>query len=229
MRAAIVHFSDIHLRRSGNPVIESIDQLVNAVNSVDAAVSFFLVVVSGDIANTGLGTEYQAALRFFREFESKLRALRPDAAIEFVSVPGNHDCVLPKSKSTLRKTLVQGIIPSIQDLKQDEALIREVVKAQAPYNRFRKQLRKGSNWSGICETTTFEYGGHVIQVNLYNTALLSQNPEEQGELHVPMQSFEQQIPLANPVGLSISVFHHSYLWLESNVAVSFRSLIVKNI
>ena len=195
MRAAIVHFSDIHLRRSGNPVIESIDQLVNAVNSVDAAVSFFLVVVSGDIANTGLGTEYQAALRFFREFESKLRALRPDAAIEFVSVPGNHDCVLPKSKSTLRKTLVQGIIPSIQDLKQDEALIREVVKAQAPYN----------------------------------TALLSQNPEEQGELHVPMQSFEQQIPLANPVGLSISVFHHSYLWLESNVAVSFRSLIVKNI
>jgi hypothetical protein len=64
---------------------------------------------------------------------------------------------------------------------------------------------------------------------LYNTALLSQNPEEQGELHVPMQSFEQQIPLANPVGLSISVFHHSYLWLESNVAVSFRSLIVKNI
>ena len=171
MRAALVHLSDIHLRRSGNPVVDAVDQLANAVNSVDASVTLFLVTISGDVANTGVSTEYQTALRFFRDFETKLRGLRPGAVIKFVSVPGNHDCVLPKGKAKLRQTLVQGVIPSMQELKQDEASIGEVAKVQAHYNRFRKQLQDGANWNGICEKITIEHGGHVIQVNLYNTAL----------------------------------------------------------
>jgi UDP-2,3-diacylglucosamine pyrophosphatase LpxH len=222
MRTALVHLSDIHLRSSGSPIIQAIDQLVSAVNSVDASISLFLVIISGDIANTGVSTEYQTALRFFRDFENKLRGLRPDAAIKFVSVPGNHDCVLPKSKGQLRKTLVQGVIPSMQELKQDEASIGEVAKVQAHYNRFRKQLQDGRSWNGICEKLIIEHRGQIIQVNLYNTALLSQNPEQQGQLHVPVKIFEQHITIDNPSALSISVFHHSYLWLESNVGVSFR-------
>ena len=221
MRAAIVHLSDIHLRRSGSPIVDAIDQLVSAVNSVDASVSLFLVIISGDIANTGVSTEYQTASQFFKAFEIRLRELRPDATIKFVSVPGNHDCVLPKNKARLRTTLVQGVIPSMQELKQDEASIGEVAKVQAHYNRFRKQLQ-GSNRNGICEKITIDHGGQIIQLNLYNTALLSQNPEQQGGLHVPVRVFERDISLDNSVGLSISVFHHSYLWLESNVAVSFR-------
>jgi UDP-2,3-diacylglucosamine pyrophosphatase LpxH len=226
MRAAIVHLSDIHLRRSGSPIVDATDQLVSAVNSVDASVSLFLVIISGDIANTGVSTEYQTALHFFKDFESKLRELRPDAVIKFVSVPGNHDCILPKNKARLRKTLVQGVVPSMQELKQDEALIREVAKAQAHYDRFRRQLQ-GNSWNGICEKLTVDHGGQIIQLNLYNTALLSQNPEEQGELHVPVSVFERDISLDGPVGLSISVFHHSYIWLESDVAVSFRRHIEK--
>ena len=81
MRTALVHLSDIHLRSSGSPIIQAIDQLVSAVNSVDASISLFLVIISGDIANTGVSTEYQTALRFFRDFENKLRSvLRGGAA-----------------------------------------------------------------------------------------------------------------------------------------------------
>jgi len=32
--AAIVHFSDIHIRKAGNPVISVVDQLANAVQCI---------------------------------------------------------------------------------------------------------------------------------------------------------------------------------------------------
>ena len=137
MRIEIVHLSDIHFRTSGNPVLKVVDQLVHAVNSVDPSASLFLVVVSGDVAYLGQPAEYKVALQFFREFREKLAKLRPDAVIEFVSVPGNHDCVLPQKGVKLRETLIQGVIPSMQEPSQDEELFAQLRKAQAPYNKFR--------------------------------------------------------------------------------------------
>ncbi len=227
MRVQIVHLSDIHFRKAGNPVVQVLDQLVQAVNSADPSASLILVVVSGDIAQSGQPAEYRVALQFFGDFNQRLKALRPDARIEYVCVPGNHDCVLPESGTKLRETLVQGVIPSMQDRKQDKALLAQLTKAQAPYSKFRKQLGKAGPWNGICQTVTIDHAGKKIQLNLYNTALLSQRDERQGLLHLPVRTFEEQISLARDSALSISVFHHSYLWLESNVAVDFRNHIEK--
>lgn len=125
MRVAIVHFSDIHFRRAGNPVLDVLDQLVRAVNSADAQASLFLVIISGDIAFSGDFLEYEVARGFFKEFRDRLQMLRPDGVIEYATVPGNHDCALPESEATLRKTLINGVIPSMQEERQDEALLSE--------------------------------------------------------------------------------------------------------
>ncbi len=227
MRIEIVHLSDIHFRKAGNPVLKVVDQLVHAVYSVDPSASLFVIVISGDIANFGQSTEYKVALQFFREFREKLAKLRPDAAIEFVSVPGNHDCVLPKKGVKLRETLIQGVLPSMQESSQDEGLFAQLRKAQAPYNRFRKQLGKTDAWDSRCETVVIDHQNKKIQFNLYNTALLSQHKEEQGQLHVPLKSFEERISLGKDSSLCISVFHHSYLWLESEIATMFQVHIEK--
>ncbi|HKM47473.1 MAG TPA: metallophosphoesterase [Terriglobales bacterium] len=227
MRIEIVHLSDIHFRKAGNPLLKVVDQLVLAVNSVDPSASLFLVVVSGDIAYSGQPAEYKAALDFFREFREKLAKLRADAVIEFVSVPGNHDCVLPEKGVKLRRTLVEGVIPSMQEPTQDEELFAQLRKAQAPYNKFRRQLGRTGEWDSRCETVVIDHQDKKIQLNLYNTALLSQHKEKQGQLHLPLKSFEEHISLGKDSSLCISVFHHSYLWLDSEVAVTFRAHIEK--
>jgi predicted MPP superfamily phosphohydrolase len=224
MRVAIVHLSDIHFQKAGNPVFDVLDQLVNAVNSVDAKVSLFIVIISGDIAYSGQSLEYEVATGFLKEFKNKLQKLRTDVVIEFVSVPGNHDCVLPRNEETLRKTLINGLIPTMQEEKQDEFILKQIAKAQANYDRFRASLRAGQQpWNGICEQVMIKHHDRTIQLNHYNTALLSQHDEIQGQLYLPTKTFEKQISLDLNAALSISVFHHSYLWLESNVAVAFRA------
>ena len=140
MRIEIVHLSDIHFRETGNPVRNVVDEIVQAVNSVDATTSLFLVVISGDIAYSGKSAEYKVALQFFQEFREKLAKMRPDATLEFVSVPGNHDCVLPQKGAKLREALIHGVIPSMQEPAQDEELFAQLKKAQAPYNKFHKRL-----------------------------------------------------------------------------------------
>jgi hypothetical protein len=227
MRLAIVHFSDIHVRKAGNPALEATDQLVSAVSSADPSVSLFLVVISGDIAFSGRPLEYRLATKFFLDLKRRLQDSHPGATVEFASVPGNHDCVLPESGVKVRETLIRGIIPSMSESRQDEELLRQLTKAQAPYNRFRKQLENGKAWNGICETRVINHGGHSIQLNLYNTALLSQRGERQGQLHLPIRVLESQISVAASSSLSISIFHHSYLWLESDLAIAFRRLVEK--
>jgi hypothetical protein len=227
MRLGIIHLSDIHFRKTGNPLFEVVDQLAAAVQSADPSVSMFLVVVSGDIAWSGKSAEYEIATQFFQQLRQQLQLFCPQAQVRFISIPGNHDCVLPEKGQKLRETLIQGIIPSLQESRQDEAILKELTKAQAPYNKFRKSLGKTGPWNGLCETVVVEHEGKKIQLNLYNTALLSKRFEQQGELYLPVGYFSEHVNLDKNAGLSISVFHHSYLWLNSNISVEFRNHIEK--
>jgi hypothetical protein len=223
MRLEIVHFSDIHFQKAGNPILSIVDQLAQAVQSVDPAASLILVVVSGDVAYSGSSAEYEIALRFFKAFDERLRKFAPTAVVKYVSVPGNHDCVLPKNGVKLREALIRGVIPSMREATQDKTLLNQLLKAQAPYNRFRRRFERSAGWDGLCETVVIDHAGKKIQLNLYNTAILSQRDESQGNLHLPIQAFEDRISLLKDSCVSLSVFHHSYLWIESNAAVAFRN------
>jgi hypothetical protein len=39
MRMAVVHLSDIHIRKKSNPVLAKIDQIASAINSTNPTVS----------------------------------------------------------------------------------------------------------------------------------------------------------------------------------------------
>src|SRR6266496_3219009 len=100
----------------------------------------------------------------------------------------------------------------------------ECWKYKRPYSALHNQIiTSGAPWNGICQTVFVENQGKRIQLNLYNTAMLSRRNEKQGELRVPISIVRSKAGLAKDTALSVSVFHHSYLWLESNQAIEFRS------
>jgi predicted MPP superfamily phosphohydrolase len=170
---AVVHLSDIHIRKKSNPVLAKIDQIASAINSTNPTVSLFVFVISGDIANSGEPEEYAAADEFFGGIRKKMKELRPDADVRCVCVPGNHDCILPESEKNVREILIDGLLPSMRETAQDKALLDQVLRVQRSYNDFQRSLMPADgSWDGICQTVLLEHRGKKIQINLYNTAML---------------------------------------------------------
>ena len=221
MRVGILHLSDIHFRIESNPISDKVNKVAAAAAS-DPSTSLYLIVISGDIAWSGATKEYSTALQFLHELRDILQ--RSGTNVIYVTVPGNHDCVLPEAEVSLRDALIQGLLTSIQQKKPDDALLKKVLEPQSAYEKFCAKLPDlKSDWNGVCHSAFITCSGKAIQVNLYNTAILSRRSEVQGQLQVPMKVITENVALRNDVALSLSIFHHSYVWLESNVFTSFRS------
>jgi hypothetical protein len=223
MAITIIHLSDIHFRKSGNPVSEMAAQIARAAYSTNVSPEAILVIISGDVAFSGEAEEYKHALGFFTSFQQSLREIDQSVKVLYLAVPGNHDCYLPEKNTKVRESLIGGFLASLNSSGFDRGLTEELLKAQSEYEGFRKALCIGEGGDGLCEAVSITVGSKNIQVNLYNTALLSQRNEKQGALALPVAHFVEHILLAQQAVLSLSVFHHSYIWLESNSSIEFRN------
>ena len=180
--------------------------------------------MSGDVAYSGLPVEYGLAKQFVSSLTDAIRSHRPGSRVEFRSVPGNHDCFLPKQDIKLRETLVNGIRASLQSTP-DPGILSHLLSSQEEYFNFQGFLHPlGSEPEAkVCSSEAIEFGPHRVQLCLYNSALLSQLDEQQGQLAVPMGVIDRAIRPLSPCDLSVSVFHHPYPWIEADVAIRLRS------
>lgn len=225
MRIAIVQFSDIHFRKADNAICGRVAPLVAAIRSSDPTCDEYVFVLSGDLANSAELEEYAIAKKFFVELSDLMATHRPGCRVRYFSIPGNHDCYLPESEIGLRDTLVQGVRNSLQSAAPDLSILDNLLKRQ----RFYFDFAKDYGWDTsevidrICTRQTVVLGGEKIQINLYNTALLSTRSEKQGELSMPMRVVKSKTSPSEDCALSISVFHHPYTWLEAGIGLEFRT------
>src|SRR5260221_10742535 len=98
MKFITLHLSDIHFRAVGDPIIKRATSLARAAISKAPDAKACIVVISGDIANTGDPTEYAVAWSFFQDIQRELLTAFPK--VQFIAVPGNHDCNLKKQTDT---------------------------------------------------------------------------------------------------------------------------------
>src|SRR4051794_6112145 len=92
MKLLIVHLSDIHLRVSQNVATVKLPFVSKALQNEEVQLAGVVVVVSGDVAYSGSADEYKVAIECLRQLREELRQTTKVAAIDFVFVPGNHDC-----------------------------------------------------------------------------------------------------------------------------------------
>jgi len=223
MRACIVHLSDIHFRKAKNPISDRVTALAQAILSTDAEFRDCIVVLSGDIALAGSEDEYSAAVDFLEKLQSRLSATRDGLAVHYISVPGNHDCILPVEEVGLREILVKGMIPLIETSAPDKAIMSQLLQAQRAYWQFESKIGAHTSGATPCSVMNVQVEQYRIRFNLFNTAILSQRTEHQGTLYVPIAQIGQVPDLESADSLSISVLHHSYVWLESNNMLQLRA------
>ena len=77
----------------------------------------------------------------------------------------------------------------------------------------------------LCGAQVVVIAGFRIQINSFNTALLSQRYEKVGSLSIP-QSEVERMSVTQPEGdITVSIYHHPDNWLEPNSRRLFRKLI----
>ena len=212
MKVAILHLSDIHIDKDNSQwLMKRVEQIVPAVWNDFSDCGKIVIVVSGDIANTGTEEEYGYAKGFFRELLKQFakRGLNGrELENKIICVPGNHDCNYEKD-NTARQILLGGLRSKASSI--DNSVYQVISAVQAEYASFAKEILIEKDFIlSINNNIPIKVGDKTILFRLYNTSWMSVKKEEQSSIVMPMDLVEQDHMDADFV---ISVFHHYYPWI----------------
>lgn len=215
----VVHLSDIHFHFNGqNPIDARATEIARAVMGAQADRPFScLLLVSGDLAYSGAESEYKAAWEFLQRIITELKS-RAVGEVHVVTIPGNHDCKLIPT-SSVRETIIEKISISGQ---VNPEFIATCTHVQQAYFDFRHQNLNedlASDADRLFKAYQFDFEGHRVTVNAYNSSWISQIPEKPGHLFLPIESLD--VP-QDQSGLVISMIHHPLGWFSPNNARELR-------
>lgn len=199
---SILHITDLHISDwlpSGYEM--KIERAVDAaLTAVDSEMIF--VVISGDIANTGNGKEYDIASKVI-SFLIKTLKSRCSGNVDFVLAPGNHDIFQPPES-----------VPS----ERNEAERAEQLAKMEDFFCF--SLCMGIDW----ESEDYLVSDYVLPQDVgfsgvrfccLNTAPFSTHAYDKGAHVLPREAFHA-IRKDSPYKMSVVVAHHCPDWLEDS-------------
>lgn len=212
MKVALLHLSDMHIStENAEWLINKTKQIVAAVWNDFSDCKKIIIVVSGDIANSGSEIEYSYAKKFFsallKEFASKGQGNK-ELENKIICVPGNHDCNYNKEEG-VRHFLLETLHSKANSI--DDSVYNAVSSVQDEYRQFAKDIMYDKNYTlGVNDNILINVGERKILFRLYNTSWMSIRKEEEGSIIIPMNLIPQERMDADFV---ISVFHHYYSWM----------------
>lgn len=218
MKVAIIQLSDIHISSERDWIISRAKHFIAAAKGVVNECQKVILVISGDIANTGQVKEYQAASQFLNTIEAGLKVENGCLGnFEYIMVPGNHDCYLPKDEKN-EKSIREALIPTVRDTDKidNSKFLEEFLSAQENYWEFHKQVTGDTSVPFVSKSCRISLGnGAALEFHMYNSSLLSLRDEVVGSLLIPENHFLSRADI-NSNTYVISVFHHNTGWLSSS-------------
>ena len=106
MKICIVHLSDLHISDKNDILLKRVTNLSDSIIGSSSEINEFLLLVSGDIALSGLADQYSLAKEFFQKI--LLAANKANKSLSIFFVPGNHDCDFSK-RNPIRENLVNTV------------------------------------------------------------------------------------------------------------------------
>jgi len=221
MQIALLHLSDFHITSSADPILSRAEAIKGALHQTAPNAEGCIVVISGDVAFSGTQAQYDLAYAFFESLRDQLLGLPPVAKVEFVAVPGNHDCDF-ENESDIREFLLRDVT-ALRDseIHPSSDRVQALTAVQKHFFAFESRLTQSKelgpgeklSWAKL-----FKFGNYTVLCNCFNTAWLSRKKEQQSKLFFPMEAIGIGSVSAS---VSTSVFHHPYNWLDAG---NYRSL-----
>lgn len=202
-----MHLSDLCIK--GYPAAD-LDALLDDISVRMHGQSVDFIVVSGDLASSGLGEEYVSVANFLDDLLMKTDLTKDRLFV----VPGNHDM----DRSLTVPTYLQRISHSqqaVSDLLQDSAVAEKLLVRFAKFLRFRTEYFGHPDSTGAQDTTALltTQSGVVVGLSLLNSALFAQQDATKGSLVLSPEDVTQALAKTANAEVRIAVLHHPLDWL----------------
>lgn len=218
MKLVLIQISDIHLRSNADPILFRVQQIAKAILGVQYQADIHIIALSGDVAFSGVELEYLIACEFFQGIINSLReALGPDSLIQFVAIPGNHDCDF-SAPQAVRQLIIDSL--DRQKHEVDGGVVEICMEVQKTFFDFRDTIEGEKSQRSLAWERKISTPEGCILFRCFNTSWLSQLNEVPGKLFFPIEMANGERSNENIV---ISLLHHPYNWFDPNNAKILRT------
>lgn len=218
MKAIIVHLSDIHLKCKDNIVLSRMSKIIDSIQNISASSDALFLVITGDIAFSGLIPEYYEAMTLVDYVKTSLESYSKNK-VHIIMIPGNHDCDYTITSSKIRESVIKTIKDDQhQQEKIDVTLIDHCCLVQKNFNEFQKAYLDQEavvQSDKLLSILDYKESDYTITINCLNTSWLSQLDEQYGRLNFPIKNYPKEI-FKRESDLIISLLHHPFNWQDPN-------------
>lgn len=221
MKIAILHLSDFHVNAGERFIKEKINKFLESLNII-GNVDEYVIVFSGDLANSGQINEYKSSRNIIGRIISGIKEKHNNKFIDLLMIPGNHDLTLTvesRKGSDIQEAYNNNSIESFvqSEIKLlDNYYLYSHANARIPHDKIVDRR--------FC-TYNDEY---KIQFNLINTSLFSTLKPDDKELHYFPEGKMQLLKKQDTADLCITVMHHSCEWFNWNYKTDLEKTIINN-
>lgn len=216
MPIVLIQLSDMHFQFPRMKIPERASRVARAVAAKVPSAEACVLVLSGDIANTGARNEYEIAKAFVEELKKELNSAGT-TQVYSVAVPGNHDLNFREEPDTRQLILESPERYLAKPIDFEGFNFEAIISVQDDFFAFESELAgapQKTNPEKLHYQRCFQVGSRSVLFHCFNTAWLSRKNEVQSKLFIPPQVLTGQTPAYTD--LSVALFHHPYNWLDAN-------------
>ncbi|MFR3675924.1 MAG: metallophosphoesterase [[Clostridium] innocuum] len=222
MKLLMLHLSDFHFKDDdiNKKLVEEMAKSLVRFKNVDR----FLVVCSGDIANTAKNSEYAKARTFFAILTEELNRII-DKYIPIYIVPGNHDLVLNEDDeerySEIKKFYSKDYLDKSEILKKETKRFSEFCKfsSKKRFDVFKNNIFYDVKW--------FYIDGKKIKFNFINSSFFSSRTHNDKDFHYFDTSCISNIN-QNEYDYNFTIMHHTPEWFHENYKNDFEKIVLES-
>ena len=210
MSALILHLTDIHIANEKDFILERHEEIASCLNAHLPTASIIFIAVTGDIAMSGKKTEYDLAHKFLSKICSYINKQRNDIPIEFIIVPGNHDCDF-SGNQIIRNLIVKDVLNHVGSIPEE--IIEGASAPQKEFFIFRNNLINLDSLAQdekLWTVQEFEVEGKRIWFDSLNASWMSTIHEKPGVVIFPFESYTNF--KSTDADLRIGLIHHPLNW-----------------
>lgn len=219
-RALLIQISDVHFHEPGDAVLKRTAEIAAAVQPLLPLATRVILIITGDIAQSGKSSEYAIAKGFIRSIADDIEG-RHGLAPDIITVPGNHDADFESPRAKVRMRVLKQLKAEAASSVELED-VEECVSIFDAYQAFANDIETGTaaTHSPIWRTFTVAVGDNPLQIHCVNNAWSCEMRTEPGSLGFPTKFHEE---CAGSTGsVRILLMHHPAHWIASRQYREFR-------
>ncbi len=213
-----IHSSDIRV----DAIMSKFSQIGELVASQSLNVTDLIVVLPGDIVQSGKENEFVDFLSIFELMKENIQEQRPHIKFSVVCVPGNHDVDI-----SINSTACKYCHKTSQ---YEGDAIDVFLERQTNFFNFYREMtsRELDTKERICWHERIETReGHTIRFSMINSACFIDLDQHAETLYYPCSEFNKD-GVDGCCDLTITLLHHPLSWFQTKIKTDLRKKIENN-